>query len=587
MAGWFFVFRKIGSPLFAKARMMQFRQGSLPVFAWLKGLAQSLPRSTRWLMLFSLAINLLLLVAPLYMLQVYDRVLTSGSLDTLIWLTVIAVFLLSVYGAAEAGRRRLSAVAGQQLEQTYAERAFRRFGSKLDEPGALPRDLGNAARLAGPLSSGTILAFCDLPFSPLFMIVLAMIHPILGILGLAGGAAVFALAVAAEAATRDPSERTSAVQAQASRYVEGLARQRSALIAMGLVERARDLWAGLRQSGAAIATDASRKESLFTAISRAARQILQIIMLCAGAWLALEQQISPGGIVASSIVLSRALAPVDLIVGSWRGLVQARTAWRESNERMGELATEAPFLPLPRPAAQLSLDRVAARLPGNEVDLIRPFSAEIAGGSLIALTGNNGSGKTTLLQTLAGAWPIAGGVAMLGGRSIHAWPDSDRGQYVGYLPQDVELLPATIAQNIARLNAAPPEAIIAAAEAAGAHQTILGLPDGYETLIGPGGAHLSAGQRQAIGLARVLFGDPVLMLLDEPSAHLDEAAAASAIASIKGQAARGAIVLVATHDPRLLTHATQIYTIAHGTITAHAPQRRDIPITLRRKEALV
>lgn len=564
---------------------MPSRSTSSPVFLWLRALAQSLPRTMRWLMLFSLAINVLLLVAPLYMLQVYDSVLTSGSLDTLIWLTVISIFLLAVYGAAEAGRRRLGAIAGQQLETTFSQRAFLRFGSALDEPGALPRDLGNATRLAGPFSSGTILAFCDLPFSPLFLIVLVMIHPLLGVLGLAGGGIVFALAVMAEIATRDPSEKSSAVQAQASRLAEGLARQRSALVAMGLVERARDLWAALRQSDAATATEASRKEALFTATSRAARQILQIMMLCAGAWLALEQQISPGGIVASSIVLSRALAPIDLIVGSWRSLVQARSAWRDSTERLGDLAPEAPFLPLPRPAALLSLDRVSARLPGSEVDLIRPFSAEIAAGSLIALTGTNGSGKTTLLQTLAGAWPIAGGTALLGGRSVHAWPDCDRGQYVGYLPQDVELLPATIAQNIARLSEAPGEAIIAAAEAAGAHQLILGLPDGYQTLIGPGGAHLSAGQRQAIGLARVLFGDPVLMLLDEPSAHLDEMAAASAIAAISERVRRGAIALVATHDPRLLTHATQIYAIAQGTITARAPLRRDIPITLRRKEA--
>lgn len=564
---------------------MPLRQTSSPVFTWLRALAKNLPRTLRWLMLFSLAINLLLLVAPLYMLQVYDSVLTSGSLDTLIWLTVIAVFLLSIYGAAEAGRRRLGAIAGQKLESAFSERAFQRFGTALDDPAALPRDLGNATRLAGPFSSGTILAFCDLPFSPLFLIVLVMIHPLLGLLGLAGGVAVFALAVAAEISTRDPSERTSAVQAQASRLAEGLARQRSALVAMGLVERARDLWATLRQSDAATATEASRKESLFTAVSRAVRQILQIMMLCAGAWLALDQQISPGGIVASSIVLSRALAPVDLIVGSWRSLVQARGAWRDSAERLSALAPESPFLPLPRPAALLSLDRVAARLPNSEIDLVRPFSAEIAGGSLIALTGMNGSGKTTLLQTLAGAWPIAGGVAMLGGRSIHGWPDSDRGQYVGYLPQDVELLPATIAQNIARLSKTSGEAIIAAAEAAGAHQLILGLTDGYETLIGPGGAHLSAGQKQAIGLARVLFDTPVLMLLDEPTAHLDEAAAAIAIAAIGDRVKLGAIALVATHDPRLLSHATQIYTIAQGTITARAPMRRDIPITLRRKEA--
>lgn len=543
------------------------------VFQWLKALAGKLPRTTRWLVLFSLAVNLLLLVAPLYMLQVYDSVLTSGSYDTLIWLTVIALFLLAIYGAAEAGRRRLAAIAGQQIEADYSDRAFVRFGTTADETGALPRDLGNATKLASPFSSGTILAFADLPFAPLFMVVLFMIHPVLGLLGLGGGAIVFALAVIAELANRRPSENVNAVQAHTARFAEGLARQRSALVAMGLVDHAREAWRAMRATGEAAGAEASRKESIFTAISRASRQMLQIVILCAGAALALSQQLSPGSIVAASIVLSRALAPIDLIVGSWRSIVLARSAFHEADERLETASEQAFFTPLPVPQAVLKLDRVSASLPGREVPLIRPFSVELQGGTLIALTGPNGSGKTTLLQTISGAWPIAGGTVSLGGRSIHDWPAEDRGRHVGYLPQAGELLPATIAQNIGRLGAAAAERVIETANEVGAHGLILTLPDGYDSPIGPGGLHLSAGQAQLIGLARALFGTPVLLLLDEPTSNLDDKAARQAGAAIVSRVAQGSIAIIATHDPRILVHANQVFELSDGAISARRIER--------------
>ncbi|MEM6267719.1 MAG: ATP-binding cassette domain-containing protein, partial [Pseudomonadota bacterium] len=517
---------------------------------------------------------------------VYDSVLTSGSYDTLIWLTLIAVFLLAIYGAAEAGRRRLAAIAGQRLEAEFSERAFHRFELCQEPNAALPRDLANAGRLASPFQSGTILAFVDLPFVPLFLVVLAMIHPFLGTLGLIGGAAVFALAVMAELSNRAPSERALAVQTDTARFAEGLARQRSALVAMGLVERARDAWFAMRGTGERDNTESSRKDSIFTASSRAARQILQISILCAGASLALNQQLSPGGIVAASIVLSRALAPIDLIVGSWRSLVQARRAWSDTQERLGSLPRAEAVTPLPAPPALLKLDRVSASLPGSEVPLIRPFSAELQGGSLVALTGANGSGKTTLLQTLSGAWPIEGGKALLGGRSIHAWPHSDRGRHIGYLPQGVELLPATIAQNIARLSNAPPHAIIAAARAAGAHEQILALPDGYESRVGPGGIHLSAGQRQSIGLARALFGSPVLLILDEPTSNLDDLAATRVVSAIATRVAEGGIALVATHDPRLLLRATKVLELAERTISERAAPTATGAVSHLRKGAI-
>ncbi len=565
---------------------MPSNSASSPVMGWLGALAKTMPRTARWLLIFSFAVNALLLVAPLYMLQVYDSVLTSGSYDTLIWLTVIAVFLLGIYGAAEAGRRRLAGIAGARLESEFGTRAFARFESELEETAALPRDLSNASRLAGPFSSGTILAFVDLPFVPLFTVVLFMIHPVLGGLGLLGGLGVFALAVVAEKSNRAPSQNANAIQAQASRFAEGLARQRSAIIAMGLVDRARSLWSDLRQAGEADAVQASRKESFFTAASRSSRQVLQIVILCAGAALALSQQVSPGSIVAASIVLSRALAPIDLIVGSWRSILQARGAWDDTAERLGHLGPKGEFTPLPCPMAVVKFDRASASIPGADTALIRPFTAEVVGGMMIALTGANGSGKTTLLQTISGAWPIDGGTISLGGRSIHNWPHSDRGRHIGYVPQGIELLPATIGQNIARLSNAPPEAMITAAKEAGAHDLILALPDGYETRVGPGGVHLSAGQRQSIGLARALFGSPVLLLLDEPTSNLDDKAAARSIAAITARVAQGGIAFVATHDPRLLTHASHVFELADGAVTARIVERAQPSVSHIRKGAV-
>lgn len=557
----------------------------LSAIGWLKGLASTMPKTVRWLLAFSLAVNLLMLVAPLYMLQVYDRVLTSGSTDTLVWLTIISVFLLAIYGAAEAGRRRLAAIAGQRLEDDFARRAFTRFENANDAASALQRDLSNASRLSSPFSNGTILSFVDLPFVPFFILVLAFIHPVLGMLGLIGGAIVLALAVFAELSNRTPTEKTNEVQNQSARFADGLARQRSALVAMGLVGRAKQAWQTLRTNGASHATEASRKESGFTALSRATRQVLQIGILCAGAWLAINQQLSPGGIVASSIVLSRALAPIDLIVGSWRSIVQARSAWSEADERLAGVSETSEYTPLPTPKALLSLDRVSAKLPGSDDPLIRPFTTEIEGGSMIVLTGPNGSGKTTLLQTISAAWPVDTGKVMLGGRSVHDWPNADRGKHVGYLPQEVELLPATIGQNIARLGEAAPEKIVSAAKEAGAHETILALPDGYETRVGPGGIHLSAGQRQSIGLARALFGSPVLLLMDEPTSNLDDAAVGCAIAAINSRIAEGAIALIATHDPRVLSHASQVYELAGGAITARRVERTRTKVSHIRKGA--
>ncbi|WP_203293909.1 type I secretion system permease/ATPase [Maricaulis parjimensis] len=526
---------------------------------------------------FTLASNLLLLVAPLYMLQVYDRVLSSGSRDTLIWLTLLAVFLLGVYGAAEAGRRRVCALAGDALEALLARRVFTRFEQDQLGQASLSRDMGAIARIRSTLQNGAVLPFIDLPFTPIFLVVLFLVHPVIGFLGLIGGALVFAVAFAAELTTREPSKISQSALRQATDFAGGLERQRSAMVAMGLIPAAFRRWQAQQKIGQDLSMDAARSDGKFSAISRSTRQILQICVLGGGAALALAQEISPGSIVAASIILARTLGPIDQIVGGWRNSVQAWSAWVQLRNDLSTTEAEPRYTPMPKPAADLVLDRLSVAVPGSDHPLIRPFSWSVKGGQMVAIAGGNGAGKTTLLQTLSGAWLPGAGQVSLGGRNLHEWAAADRGRYVGYVPQDIELLPASVAENIARLDAADADRVVEAAKRAGAHDVILTLPDGYDTRVGPGGVHLSAGQRQLIGLARALYGDPVLLLLDEPTANLDSAAAPRLVSTLVQAVEGDCIVLAATHDRRLIEKAQSVLLVRNGEVMA-APSEQFIKL---------
>ncbi|MED5550701.1 MAG: ATP-binding cassette domain-containing protein [Pseudomonadota bacterium] len=517
---------------------------------------------------FSLVSNLLLLVAPLYMLQVYDRVLGSGSRDTLVWLTVLAVFLLGIYGVAESGRRRVCALAGDDIERMLAPRVFCQFERSTGSSPTLSRDLGALAKIQSTLQSGSVLPFIDLPFTPIFLAVLFFIHPFLGLLGLAGGVLVFAVAVAAEMTTRQTGQVSQAALRDAYDFAGGLERQRSAMAAMGLVSASFRVWRNRQGQARALAMQAARSDGVFSSLSKSARQVLQILVLGGGAALALMQEISPGAIVASSIILARTLGPIDQIVGGWRNSVQAWMAWRQLENSLSGTGAVEDYTPLPRPAPELSLERLSIVVPGADAPLIHPFSWSVKGGQVVAIVGANGAGKTALLQTVSGAWPPGSGIARLGGRDLHRWNAADRGRFEGYVPQDVELLPASVRDNIARLGEEGAEAVIAAAEASGAHSTILSLPEGYDTRVGPGGLHLSAGQRQLIGLARALFDRPVLLLLDEPTANLDTSAAGRVIDTLEKAAGQGTIVLAATHDRRLIERASSVLYLRNGEAMA-------------------
>jgi PrtD family type I secretion system ABC transporter len=541
----------------------------LGMTAWFIAMHRELPGYMYPILGFSLVSNVLLLVSPLYMLQVYDRILTSGSMDTLIWITVISVFLLGIYAAAEAGRRRICGIAAEHLDEVISERVFTQFDEAHDAGARLPNDLRVLSRIRGFFQNQTVLPFFDLPFAPFFLLVMFLIHPIIGTLGLIGGLILLGVAISAEMTNRKTNDDASSHSSQAFSLATGVSRQRSAIVSMGLTRGALSKWRAAKAQARELNMKAGAREGGFASVTRAGRQMLQVLILGAGGALAITQQISPGAIVAGSIILSRALGPIDQIVGSWRGIASARGAWKQLSGAIMQDETKAPFTPLPRPKAHLALSRLCVNVPGRKEPLIRPFGFEAHGGQMIAVLGGNGSGKTSLLQTLAGAYTPHSGAVMLGGRELHRWAAEDRGQYVGYVPQMIELLPGTVAENIARMTQASPEAIIEAATLAGAHDMILGLPQGYETEVGvPGMGGLSAGQRQLVGLARAIFGNPVLIILDEPTANLDPAAAAHTINQLKAIAEAGAIVIAATHDVKLIQSTTSVMVVREGGVLA-------------------
>jgi len=452
------------------------------LLSWFMAMGRELPGHFLPILGFSLISNLLLLVSPLYMLQVYDRILTSGSKDTLIWITIISIFLLGIYAAAETGRRRICSLASEELEEKLSERVFAEFDKTHNAGGRLPNDLRVLSRIRGFFQNQTVLPFFDLPFAPFFLGVMFLIHPIIGALGLIGGLILLSVAIFAEFTARGTNETAAAVNSEAFNLASGLSRQRSAIVSMGLTHNALAKWRETKQTARQLNLTAGAKETGFSSVTKAGRQMLQILVLGAGGALAITQQISPGAIVAGSIILGRALGPIDQIVGSWRGITSARSAWNQLQTAIENDEKNPDYTPLPRPATNLKLDRLSIAAPGNREALIRPFGIEFKGGQMIAIMGSNGCGKTTLLQTIAGAWLPHSGTVNL------------------YVPQDVELLPGTVAENIARMSESEPEVIIEAAMKAGAHDMILNLPQGYETPVGVAGVgSLSAGQRQLIG----------------------------------------------------------------------------------------
>ncbi len=523
---------------------------------------------------FSFVINLLLLVSPIYMLQLYDRVLSSGSVETLLVLTGIALFLLGLLAILESVRNRIMVAAGAGLDRDLKEDVFSGLilqtaaREKTGSQGL--RDLDTVRQF---LSSNAPFAFFDAPWTPLFLIIVTLIHPLLGAVALVGVIVIFGLAVATEMVSRDGLKEAGGLAIQYQVFLESSLRNHDVLRAMNIAEGLKGEWAQKRDPAIALQSEASEKIGILLSSTKAFRFAVQILILGCGGWLALNQSISAGAIVAASIIAGRALAPVEQAIGAWRQTVSARAAYRRLLELLGKAeAAKQTTMPLPRLSGEVSVNNLLGGLPGATDPVLKGISFDVREGEVVGVIGPSGAGKSFLARHIIGTQaPLRGNVS-LGGTKVSGLSDFDRGRYVGYLPQDVELFPGTIIQNISRFSPGSPEKVVAAAKMAGCEDLILGLPQNYETQVGPGGLWLSGGQSQRIALARALYNDPVLVVLDEPNSNLDTDGELALMKCLNELRAKRTTTFMVTHNIRLLQSVDKVLVIKDGMVAAFGPK---------------
>jgi ATP-binding cassette, subfamily C, bacterial EexD len=519
---------------------------------------------------FSLFVNLLLLLPALYMLQVYDRVLTSGSESTLLMLTLVATFLFIVMGGLEWVRSQVLVATGVRLDGLLAGRVFdsvflqtRATGGKV----ATAQPLNDLLQLRQFLTGPGLFAFFDAPWLPIYIAVMFLFHPAIGVVAIASAMVLMGLAVWNELSTREDLKEANQKALESSNQTQRSLRNVDAIEAMGMLPRLRARWLERQQEVLLLQSRASRRSGLITAASKTFRIAIQTLILGLGAWLAIDREISAGAVIAGSILLGRALAPLDLMINTWRGFLSVRGSYERLDKLLESMPARGSPMPLPAPAGTLSVEKLVVTPPGAEAPVIRGISLEVEPGVPLAIIGASAAGKTTLARAMLGLCAATSGAVRLDGAELDQWDRETLGQHIGYLPQEVELLDGTIGENIARFGAVDAEKVVAAAEAAGVHEMILRLPKGYGTALA--GNTLSAGQRQRIGLARALYGDPQLIVLDEPNANLDQEGEAALARTLEELKRARRTVIVVTHRKNILARVDKILVLAEGQVATY------------------
>lgn len=520
--------------------------------------------------LFSGALNMLSLAAPLYMLQVYDRVMNSGNFATLAALTLAVALAYLCQSVLDSVRGRLLARAGNILDDSLRERIFqielaaavgRQSGEGGPVAGQAARDLDQIRQfLAGP----AVLAAMDAPWVPLFIAVVWLVHPLIALTVIGGAVLLLVLAVLNEALIAGPTRRGNLQAAEAQTFFDAAIRNSQVVQAMAMGDALTRRWSGRRDGAVSDLTSAADRGGVLSAIVKFCRLFLQSFVLGLGAWLAISQEMSGGSIFACTFLLARALAPVELVVGSWRSIVTVRQSWRRLTEMLHRFPKREEGMPQPQPRGMLAADQLGWAPGPGEAPIVRGVSFSMEAGEALGIVGPSGAGKSTLLRLLVGIYAPSSGSVTLDGAELSVWNTAQRGQLIGYLPQEVELISGTVRDNIARFQDASPEAVVAAAEAAGCHEMIMGLPKGYDTQVGESGRILSGGQRQRIGLARALFGGPKLVVLDEPNANLDAAGEERLMASLRAMKEAGTSIVIAAQRPRVLEIVDRLLVVRAG-----------------------
>jgi PrtD family type I secretion system ABC transporter len=527
----------------------------------------------------SLLLNVAMLVPALYMTQVFDRVFASRSAETLVMLSALAALALALMYAMDSLRARTLALAGRVLEERLAPVALADALRDAVRPGSGRADteaLRDVARLRSFLGGPAIQSLMDAPWLPVYLLVITLMHPVLGGLAALGALVLAALGVLTERLTRRPQERLLQSARVASRRADALTRNAEVIFGMGMGRAAVDAWRGDQEALLQLQTRLAARSARLAALARMLRQGLQVLMLGVGAWLVIGDWASPGVMVATTILLGRALQPLELLVSGWKQQLEARGAWRRLNERRSPSQAEPP-LSLPVPSGRLDVERLVFGHEANRPALIKGAQFSLEAGESLGLIGPSASGKTTLARLLLGIWRPQSGAVRLDGADIGQWDRDTLGAHLGYLPQDVELFAGTVAENIARLGPVDDERVVAAAGLAHAHEMIVRLPQGYDTPIGDGGSRLSGGQRQRIALARALYGNPRLVVLDEPNANLDAEGDQALRAALQTLKARGTTVIVVGHRPALMASLDKIAVLKDGAVVAFAAAAALLP----------
>jgi len=525
--------------------------------------------------LFSFFANLLMLTGPLYMLQVYDRVLGSRSEETLVALSLLVAFLYGVMGILDFSRGRIMARVGARFQGALDRRVFEAMlkrSAVSNDPAAQTglSDLESVQRL---LAAPPFMALFDLPWTPFFLAGIALFHPWLGLLAIGGGTLLVLITVLNQIYSKKPVQQANITSHRAGLMAEEIRNEAETIQSMGMRGAAFDRWNRTRDESLVESVLANDVGGGFSSLTKTLRMFLQSAMLGLGAYLVLQNEVTAGVMIAASILLGRALAPIEQLVGHWPQVQRARRGWQQLGELLSKVPPDQPRTALPKPKARLEAHALTVVPPGDSRAKLKTVSFRVEPGQALGVIGPSGSGKTTLARTLTGFWKPAGGTVRLDGASLDQYAPDVLGQHIGYLPQRVQLFDGTIAENIARMAGEPDsEKVVEAAKMAAAHDLIVALPDGYDTRVTSGGGRLSGGQMQRVALARALYGDPVILILDEPNSNLDNEGSLALNNAIKAMKAAGKSVLIMAHRPSAIQECDVLMVLDDGHRTAFGPK---------------
>jgi len=524
---------------------------------------------------FSMFINLLMLVPTLYMLQLYGRVMTSRSESTLYMLTGIVVILFITMALLEIVRSKVLVRVGNRLDKALSQRIFNTlFELANKQPGkASSMPLSDLTQVRQFLTGNGLFAFFDAPWIPIYISVLYLFHPYYAYFAIFAALVLVTFTILNSYFTKEKLAQANQYSRASTMFVDSNLRNAEVINAMGMRTNVRKKWEERYYAFLNAQNDASNKAGIWANVSKSTRMMFQSLMLGLGGYLAIHNEVGPGMMIAGSIVMGRALAPLDLMINTWKGFSSAKMAYARIDALLNDFPKDKEYMELPTPEGEILLEGVAVIPPGAKQPSLRGISMKIEKGDVVGIIGPSAAGKSSLARVILGLWPLVQGKVRLDKADIHQWDKEHLGKYVGYLPQDIELFEGTISQNIARFHEVDPTKVVEAAKKAGVHELILRLPDGYDTKIGAGGASLSGGQRQRIGFARAIYDNPVLVVLDEPNSNLDDQGEASLVNAIKLLKENNTTIILITHRPSILQVTNKIAVIKQGVLELYGDSK--------------